>query len=471
MRLLTIYKNLREDNATSQFEVQNEVDLEIPPQSSLALINANLKYNDDFIEITPQNDEFNLFVTQTALDNDDPFRVSMNTGTFNATSLLENLQQSLNSSLEFQGNNAATAGLSTSCFYKDSILNIAFGKAAIESFDPVLNDAAGYDELEKVGGPPFGLERKAGAGTNNWNGFALMDAIPINKGASEAQFNTTTDISPTQFFAIGLLPEKVDYSTVTELPPSSYAVSLSTNADMKYELNGVETATIVTTTDDVRMRISEGTVFFTVNGNVVGEPVPYKQNLGKADNYVHMSLFGADARLNYFKYHEDPFFGVTPSLETTGLTANPNTVITIDWTGVAPNSDLGEQLGFTTEVITLQGNQSIFNATNALNFEIAEDAGVNILIDNLPLKSYNFTSGVERSQPILHHIPEGLRDPLGVVSYIPPYIVPVDLNNNFPLNLRSLRISIRNAKDNSLLRMDEVGMSVAVLTPQLEKFF
>lgn len=463
MRLLTIYKDLRADNQTSQFEVQNEVDLEIPPQSSLALINANLKYNDDFIEITPQNDEFNLFVTQAQRDADAPFRVTLDTGSFNATSLLENLESSLNASLEYQGNSAVSAGLSTSCFYKDNILNIAFGKSALQTFDPVLNDAAGYDELEKVG-PPFGLERKAGAGTNNFNGFALMDAIPINKGASDAQFKTTTDISATQQFVIGLLTDKVDYSTVSELPPSSYAVSLASNANLLYEVNGVETTTAVGTSDDVNMVISEGKVQFTVNDVEVGDPVPYKENLGKADNYIYMSLFGPSARLNYLKYHEDPFFGVTPALETTGLTANPNSIITIDFQGVAPNSDLAELLGFNNDVIVLQGNQSVFNANNKLNFELGEDAGVNILIDNMPLKSYNFTAGVEKNQPILHHIPEGIRDALGVVSYIPPYIVPVDLNNNFPLNLRTLRVSIRNAKDNSLIDMDEVGLSLALVS-------
>lgn len=463
MRLLTIYKNLRADNAISQFEVQNEVDLEIPPQSSLALINANLKYNDDFIEITQLNDEFNLFVTQTQRDNDAPFRVTMDTGAFNATSLLENLEQSLNASIEYQGNNAVSAGLSTSCFYKDNTLNIAFGKSALQTFDPVLNDAAGYDEMEKVG-PPFGLERKAGAGTNNFNGFALMDAIPINKGASMAEFTTTTDISAGQRFVIGLLTSKVDYSTVTELPPSAYAVSLSSSASLTYEINGVDTGVAVGTSDSVKMIISQGNVLFQKNNTQIGDPVPYRENLGKTDNYIYMSLFGASARMNYLKYHEDPFFGVTPALETTGLTANPNSIITIDWTGVAPNSDLGELLGFNSNVIVLQGNQSVFNADNKLNFELGEDAGVNILIDNMPLKSYNFTAGVERSQPILHHIPEGIRDALGVVSYIPPYVVPVDLNNNFPLNLRSLRISIRNAKDNSLLAMDEVGLSIALLT-------
>jgi hypothetical protein len=175
-----------------------------------------------------------------------------------------------------------------------------------------------------------------------------------------------------------------------------------------------------------------------------------------------MSLFGSEARLNYLKFHRDPFFGTDPLDNQLQLTANPNSVITIDFTGVAPNSDLAELLGFDEDVLVLQGNQSIFNANNALNFELAEDAGVNILIENLPLKSYNFTTGVERSQPILHHIPEGIRDPLGVVSYIPPFIVPVDLNNQFPINLKNMRVSVRNIKDNSLVSLNEIGLSIGI---------
>lgn len=463
MRLITLYKNLREGSSltTSQFEVRLESDLELPAKSSMALINANLKYNDDFIVITPLNNEFNLFVTQAQRDADAPFRVTLDTGTFNKTTLLENLQAALNSSIEFTGNLFTSAGMSTNVFYdKENKINIQFGKSALQDFDPVLNDAAGYDELEKVGGPPFGLERKTGAGTNNFNGFALLDAVPINKGASQASFTTTTDITAGQRFVIGLLTDKVDYSVVTQLPPSSYAVSLSSNANPTYEVNSVDTGVAVGTNDNVKMIISEGTVIFTKNDVPIGDPVPYRENLGKTDNYMYMSLFGADARMNYVKYHEDPFFGQPPP--TDNLRANPNSIITIDFAGVAPESDLGELLGFDSEVIVLQGNQSTFTATNALNFEIAEDAGVNLLIDNIPLRSYNFTGGVERSQPILHCIPEGLRDSIGVVSYIPPYMVSVDINNQFPINLKDLRVSVRNIKDNSLIALDEISLSIAI---------
>jgi hypothetical protein len=463
MRLVTLYKNMRENSLTgSQFEAFMEQDLELPPQSTVALINANIKYDDDFLEITPLNNEFNLFVTKAAFDSDDPFRVTLDTGSFNKTTLLDNLQKSLNSSLKFQGNTFTTAGLSTNVFYdKDNKLNIAFGKSPLNTFDPVLNDAAGYDELEKVA-PPFGLERKQGAGTNNWNGFALMDNIPINKGAAQAQFQTTTDISTTQFFAIGLLNEKVDYTQVTALPPTAYAVSLSNNANGTYEVNGTDTGVAVGTADNIFMTITEGNVQFFKGTDEIGDAVPYRENLGKTDNFLYMSLFGSEARLNYLKYHKDPFFGTDPLDNELQLTANPNSIITIDFTGVAPNSDFAELLGFDQDVLVLQGNQSTFNANNALNFELAEDAGVNILIENLPLKSYNFTTGVERSQPILHHIPEGIRDPLGVVSYIPPFVVPVDLNNQFTINLKNMRISVRNIKDNSLVALNEIGLSIGI---------
>jgi hypothetical protein len=470
MRLLTLYKNMRENTLLgSQFEAFMEQDLELPPQSTLALINANIKYNDDFILITALNNQFELFVSQAQLDSNSPFIVVLDKGSFNKTTLLENLQKSLNSSLLFEGLNFVTAGLSTNVVYStDNKLNIVFGKEALGTFDPVLNDAPGYDEMEKVG-PPFALERNTGGiERENWGGFALMDDKPINKGAAQAQFQTTTDISNTQFFAIGLVNQKVDYSTVTELPPSSYAVSLSNNANGTYEVFSVDTGSVDTgvavgTNDDIFMNITEGNVQFLKGNTEIGNPVPYRENLGKTDNYVYMSLFGSETRLNYLKYHDDPFFATNPLDNDLKLTANPNSVLTINFAGVLAGSTLAELLGFDTDQITLQGNQNTFAATDPLNFEIAEDAGVNILIENLPLKSYNFTPGVERSQPILHHIPEGLRDPLGVVSYIPPFIVPVDLNNQFPINLKNMRISIRNLKDNSLVSLDEIGMSIGII--------
>lgn len=461
MRLLTIYKELISNNNIGQFESNLEQDLDLPPNTKMALVNANLKFNNNFLEINTLNNLFNFYTTKTDLDNDEPHLVTMEVGKFNLVTLLDNIQSALNASLPYLGQLKITAGLSTNCFIDaaSKVFNIAVANATSEKFDPVLNP----NNLIDIGGTASNplLTRTAVPASNNFNAFALLDKVPINKGPALANFSVTANISTTQFFVIGLLNEIVDYSVVTALPASSYAVSLSNNANGFYVINGVETDVVLDNDDAVFMQISDGAVEFYKDNLLIGLPVPYKKNMGKTDNYVYMSLFGSGASMGYGSYHFDPFF--TPPTDEGKVGANPNSIFTIDFADPLPASDLADLLGYSHTFLQLQGNQSVFNADNPLNFEVAEDAGLNILIENLPLKSYNFTDGINKSQPILHTIPAGVRDTLGVTSYIPPYRVEVDLNNAFPLNLRNLRFAVRNVKDNTIVDLDEVCFSIAII--------
>jgi len=460
MRLLTIYKELISNNNVGQFESNLEQDLDLPPNTKMALVNANLKFNTNFIEITTLNNVFKFYTTKTNFDNDEPYLVTMEVGKFNSITLLDNIQSALNASLPYLGQLKITAGLSTNCILgTDNKFNIQLANATSEKFDPVLNPNNLMDIAGTTSNPL--LTRTSVPASNNWNAFSLLDKVPINKGPALANFSTTVNISTTQFFAIGLLNEIVDYSGVSALPPTSYAVSLSNNPNGKYVINGVESDLDVETDDAIFMSISEGAVEFYKDNTLIGLPIPYKKNLGKADNYVYMSLFGSGASMGYGSYHFDPFF--TPPADEGKVGANPNSIFTIDFADPLPGSDLADLLGFSDSFLQLQGNQSVFNASFPLNFEVAEDAGLNILIENLPLKSFNFTDGINKSQPILHTIPAGVRDTLGITSYIPPYRVEVDLNNAFPLNLRNLRFAVRNVKDNSIVDLDEICLSIAVL--------
>ena len=466
MRLLTLYQDLLNTNNKAQFESNMEQDLELEPNTKLALVNANMVFNLNIVEITTLNNKISFF---TSLDNVD--LVELDLGTFTNTTLLNNLQYSINSSLPYLGDLKITAGLSSQCTVDDNNnLNIQLKQASSQVFDPILNPND-LLEIDNTSGTPT-MVRSATASLT-FGGYALMDKVPMNKGPALSNFKLDGFEPGIQDFVIGLVNEVVDYSVITALQPSDYLVCLTTfdtGEGVNYAVSGsilnknVVTNVPVVENDAIFMRISEGGVQFVINDEAFLDPVPFKQQLGKTDNYVYMTLVGEGTRMEYGSYHFDPFF-VVPSGNTGKLDIDLTGIFALDFNN---SGDLPLILGFSNDLnpdgrIVIQGGVTTFNASDPLGLELAEDSGLNISIDNLPLKSFNFTEGVNKSQPILHTVPQGNRDSNGVVSYVPPYRVEINLNNAFQLNLRNLRFSVRNVKDNSLVPLKEITLSIAIL--------
>jgi hypothetical protein len=472
MRLLTLYQNLLNTNNKAQFESNLEQDLELEPNTKLALVNANMVFNLNIVEITRLNNTIKFFTSLADRQANIFNSVELDLGTFTSSSLLDNLQYSINSSLPYLGDLKITAGLSSQCTVDDNNnLNIQLKQATSQVFDPVLNPND-LLEIDNTTGTPT-MVRSATASLT-FGGYALMDKIPMNNGPALANFKLDGFEPGIQDFAVGLVNEVVDYNVITALQPSDYLVCLTTQdtgEGVNYAVAGsiigigavIVTNVPVVENDVIFMRISDGGVQFVINAEAFLDPVPFKQQLGKSDNYVYMTLVGSGTRMEYGSYHFDPFF-VVPSGDTGKVDIDLTGIFTLDFNN---SGDLPLILGFSNDLVdgrlVIQGGVTTFNASDPLALELAEDSGFNISIDNLPLKSFNFTEGVNKSQPILHTVPQGIRDSNGVVSYVPPYRVEINLNNAFPLNLRNLRFSVRNVKDNSLVPLKEITFSIAIL--------
>lgn len=464
MRLITIYKNLlASTGSTAQFENNLEDDLTLKPYSKLALISSNIKYNDTFIEINQFNNLLSTFITQRDIaTNTDPVIAEISTGKYTLTQFLDELQKAMNSGYISANAGEFRAGMSNNIFIDDkNKFSIQYGRNNIAQMLATGNDAAKITVTNTTN--PKTVTR---VDTQQaYSAFAQMTQTPINKGSGRHLFNIITQ-GANQKFIIGVINDKINLAEKQELNKDDYTIYISNdNAQNRYEINGTITGTAVQNTDNLQILFNGGKISFNIGGNTLGGlEIDYRDNLGKVNNFLYCSLKGQNTQIGFTTYRSDPFFITPPlnSLENIGI--NPvGTYLKLSFIQPNPSSTLWQILGYPAGVLILSSVLSTFTGTKNVNFELAEDSGVNIVTENLRLSSFNFSESVAKPQSILHHIPEGLRDDNGVLSYVAGNIIKINLNNEYPLNVRNLRLSIRNAKDNSVISADEVSLCLVAL--------
>lgn len=463
MRLITIYKNLLlSTNSDAQFENNLEDDLPLKPYSKLALISSNIKYNDSFIEINQFNNRLSTFISQAEIaTNTNPVLAEINTGKYTLTQWFEELQRAMNSGYISTAAGEFRAGMSNNIFIDDkNKFSIQYGR---NNITPMLATGNGAKITVVNTTNPKTVTR---VDTQQaYSAFAQMTPTPINKGSGRHLFNIITQ-GANQKFIIGVINDKINLTEKQELNKDDYTVYISNdNAQNRYEINGTITSTAVQNTDNLQILFNGGKISFNLGGNPLGGlEIDYRDNLGKVNNFLYCSLKGQNTQIGFTTYRSDPFFITPPlnSLENVGV--NPiGTYLKLSFIQPNPSNILWQTLGYPAGEITLSSVLSTFTGTKNINFELAEDSGVNIVTENLRLSSFNFSESVAKPQSILHHIPEGLRDDNGVLSYVAGNLIKINLNNEYPLNVRNLRLSIRNAKDNSVISADEVSLCLVAL--------
>jgi hypothetical protein len=467
MRLLSLYKNtLIENGSRGQFESRLEDDLTIKPRSKISLVNANVKYNIKFFTVSPQNSRFSLYLTQSNINTKTASVATLNIGNYDVTELINEIQKAINASLSITINTTDTVrGLSSKCFLDDKdLFNIQLGKVNLSSLAIVNTLNAAFTLTPSI------VERTTTG--DNWQSyveFGIKDpkgstniAEPISKGPNTVSIKLS-NVSSSKLFVFGLLTELVDPSA-TELPPERYAVYISNHDNNgNYNVNGFKTGIAAANNDTVTLILDKGFITFEVTSKNLPTDIPfsYRENLGINDtSFIYASFNGKDTALDYTnsKYYIDPFSG------SSSLEADPSrTKVQIDFTAPLVNSDLWAVLGYSSNILNQSGLTALFTGLTSINYSVDEDSGLNIIIDNLPLVSYNFTDNVSKKQPIVAVIPSGLRDDNGVTSYNSNFLIPVAIDNMNDINVKLLRFSLRNAKDNAIERIDECMLTLAIL--------
>jgi len=475
MRLITLYQNLVDsNNSLAQWESRLEDDFTIKPKSKLALINCNLKYNNNNITISNLNNEFSLFLTKANIDADNGTVCFVSPGKYNITSFTDEMQKAINAGITYDETKTTppTLGLACKTFIDGGgLFNIQFQKSDSQQiYVTEATDAIDYASDS--------IERTSVIGSNNWNQYVELgwndttngvQKIPICKGCFEFSIRLTS-ISSTKKFILGLVAGEIDFSLGIDLQPDRYITFISNfEDDNTYTINGFKTDIFAVNGDILTITLNNGIITYS---KLSGTDLPdnsfdMRENLGAlSDSFLYISLWGSQTSISFkptngstqvFTYEPDPFYKASDENPA------PNIRINMDFTRPDVNNDIWALLGYAQPLLTTAGINSTFTAINKLDFELAEDQGCNIIIDNLPLVSYNFNDSVSKKQPILYTVPSGVRDTLGVVSYSTSYPVPVNLNNQFELNIKNLRFSIRNAKNNAIESIDEAALSIALL--------
>jgi hypothetical protein len=424
MRLLSLYKNLiSSTDSTAQFDNNIEDDLNINPYSKLALISANISYTDAFIEINQFNNQFKLFVTQGSIDRGEFDLITLQNGKYTSVQWLEELQEALNSGIIAETPQKTENGLSTNVFYNDKQqLSIQFGRSVNTLMAPTAHDATTLT----VSTANKNVSRVDTA--QNFNGYAQMTQTPINKGPGRHKFTLGT-VSATQKFILGIINEKIDLTTKTSLEAADYTVFITNdNAGNFLQVNEFVTNQVASNNFQIDISINGGKVQFinASNQSVIGQQtIEFRENLGKKNNFIYCSLKGQLTLINFTNFIPDPLFVPPPPV----IEINPSqTVLQLQFNSPLNQSLLFKTIGFDAPILKLQSAQSLFTAIQPLNFEATEDSGVNVVMENLRLGSFNFSDSVQKSQSILHHIPEGLRDENGILSYIAGNMINISIN-------------------------------------------
>lgn len=480
MRLISLYQNLADsNNSLAQWESRLEDDFTIKPKSKLALINCNLKYNNNYITVNQASSQFALYLTKTNIDSDTFNVCTVPTGKYNTASFINEVQKAINQGIEYNvfDTNPTTLGVASQLFIdSNQLVNIQFDKSI---FQKIVSTKA-TTNIDTTGN---NLEREAGIGSNNWAAYSEIgyndttkgiQRVPVCKGTFECSIRIV-NISSTKQFIFGLVNEQVNFDLGQELTEDKYSVYIgNTENDNLYVINGVKTNVFVTNGDIITMTLNNGIISFEITGGG-GDQLPenffnFRSNQGTINNFLYVSLYGTASEVSLaesttaasiFNYQPDPFFKIPQPTPLELQTINFR--IKMDFRRIDDFNDLWAILGYSGPVLGENTSSSTFTATSKLDFEVTEDQGCNLIIDNLPLVSYNFNDVVSKKQPILYTIPSGERDALGILSYSTNYPVPIHLNNQYELNIKNLRFSIRNAKDNAVESIDEASLSIALL--------
>ena len=255
MRLLTVHRDTAiNDSSRGRWESRLEDDLIIKPNARVALLSANIQYDDKLITIDDDNNQF-IFATSTnKLNAGQVGNVTLETGSYSSDNFIKAMTRALNKGMTNTSANLGTAARAT----KNSNGNFEIDIATLNDKTKNKDMIAGGDA--SVAGNVLSRPGTAGA---NWQGFAQMGKKAWNNGYSEASVQLTSFTAGDEI-AFGFAENIEDLGTRTTLAPSALIAYMSVNSSGNYTVNGVQVAGPVAATnnDTMTMRIDGGEIKF-----------------------------------------------------------------------------------------------------------------------------------------------------------------------------------------------------------------
>ncbi len=456
MKLIRV---ISEDNSSSG-TIQNVFsgDLTLKPNSTIGLAMASINLNDTNIDVNDNNSTFEF-----KLGEKEPTRaVNLSNGVYNQTTLVNELNNKMNSALDTAG--AYDSGFQWKTTLDDGNLNIGFNRSSV-TFPDYNNKTSNII----INTPTSSVIRDI-ASTGVYDQFCGTSTLFINScGFYKAEILDNGVSNVDVKLIMGLTNKKVD-TTKTELGVINYKYGvsvlngyydvikdgISSNSGAKFEIG-----------DTIDMNISQGFLnFCAIRAN--GDDF----NLDSLDwdfesTHLALSIASDNTGFKDIKAYLDPYqsstsLGVTyhqqPLLEYNlddFLLGATNTKVSLIFTNSSKSL-----LGFLKNIYSINLKSSNFKAENGLS-EATKSPSILVELSSInTLQSFDGKNGERRS--ILGVIPALDMDNNNIV-YQPSQILPIELNNMNEYKINQLVVRLLNRNDDQEIQLGDKGCDLVLV--------
>jgi hypothetical protein len=452
MKLLRVVS--KENDLTSFFSNEFSEAIEIPPHSTVALINGLFNVDSKSIYI-PTDSVFTFKLKQ----NGDGITVSIPSAYYTSQSIISTVEEKLNTAIDktTQLNSGSLENVQflwrPSVGKSPGLFSLSFARQKQVAFDFPADNlknlalANGIFTSSKLSGTAAQFEA---FGFSNNTVIPCATSIKMNVGAQD------------QKYIVGLLKEKPAGSK-TYLASIDFMYGCrSDGAHVHYIVNGVEVDSAPVGTVNPQTAID---ITFN-NGKVNFDSNQYEQAIDfDADGYfLAAGLWANTATFSGTGFNPNPFNQSIEDRLVQQLDLPLKQVLHLDAVGdptqitLTMSDNLQASLGYDYNPNSVRALTGSFTSNNPIA-NTSTPTSMTVELPNLGGQISSYDGLTQRRRAIVAVIPSMLQTN-GILNYEPSYPVFIDLNNPFPIQLSKLEVRLLSSFDNAPVNLDHPGCSM-----------
>jgi hypothetical protein len=451
MKLLRVVS--KENDLTSFFSNEFSEAIEIPPHSTVALINALFNVDSKNIYI-PTDSVF----TFTLKDGGDDITVSIPSAYYTTQSIISVIEENMNTAIDKTTQLNAGNLEDVQFLWRPSVgkspglfsLNFARQKQVAFDFPNLKNltlDAGEYSTTVNT----------TTAGQFDSFGFSNNTVIPC-----ATTIKMFPDDNGNQYI-MGLLKEKPGGSK-TYLASIDFMYGCrSDGTNIHYIVNGIEVDTA--TVADVDPSNTGANITFN-KGNVIFDTNKYEQviDYDSEGYFLGAGIRAVGAKFNATKFNPNPFNQSIEDRLVQQIDLPLKQVLHLDAAGeptqitLTMGDNLQTSLGYDYNPNSVKALTGAFTANNPIA-STSTPTSMSVELPNLGGQISSYDGLTQRRRAIVAVIPSMIQTN-GILTYEPSYPVFIDLNNPFPIQLSKLEVRLLSSFDDVSVNLDHPGCSM-----------
>ena len=441
----------------------------VKPYSKISLVNASLNLNDENIVINSGNNTISYQMKHDGTT----YHATIPSGSYNQSSLVDALNQALNSVISNQTETGQYLGFRWRVVYHSNtkLLSFNFGRSEGVYLQDNLKNIV-YDSGTQK------LTSTHSSTNSNFVSFSYSDnVVTTGAGSIVCKITDSVDNVTNVNGIFGLLMEKPS-STATTLNADQYKVGIrvASNADLYIIIDGVETDTglFITVTKSMFIRFNLGTVEFGLIAPDATETLIHTNEINLPYNVegyhcaVSLRAQSATARCLYLP---DPFSSAKMLYADAVVPKFPLPQVTHEAVGLttvyASNVTLSmsertrEVLGFGFLAQTKTAVSGSFLTLESL-VSANVPASITVEVPTFPTME-SFDSLSQKRRPIVSVIPSLIQTDNKLV-YDSKYPVWVHLNNSYSYSVSKLDVRLLDSSTDSEIKMNECCLTFNIIS-------